>query len=104
MTRRHEASACQGTNEVRAEDTVFRWQFRGQATACGVTDLISRSGLQARVSCTKHLSTARLQEMMQTVELRQKLCGALETIAFPRAGSVDATGCRDAMHSRSASQ
>ena len=52
----YEAPTCQGTKEVRRKIEVFRYWVHAQAVALGVTDLILSSGLQERVSCTKHLS------------------------------------------------
>jgi len=45
----YEAPACQGTNEVRAEDGSLPRLMHSRSSALGVTDLISRSGWQERV-------------------------------------------------------
>jgi hypothetical protein len=45
--------------------------MHGRPSALGVTDLISRSGLQERVSCTKHLSRVGLHEIAATMELQE---------------------------------
>ena len=91
----YEAPTCQETKEVRAEDAVFRQEIHRQSTTLGVTDLISSAGFAGTcpVPNTYRGSDFTRCSKREAAEPIGKPC-ALETIPFPHAGSVKASGLR----------